>query len=86
MGGDFSIADAEGRYEIRLPQAGVYQVLILSRYQPAEGRSPPATVQPFLATYFERPVQVLGDTAAHMSQFRYRGSGTSPRDQTFEGT
>ena len=85
LGGDFAIADAEGRYEAQLPQAGLYQVILLSRYQArAEGTPVEASVMQFLATYFDRPAQIVGTASTHLSQFRYRGSGTSPRDQTFE--
>lgn len=85
LGGDFTVADAEGRYETQLPQAGLYQVILLSRYQPrAEGAPIEASVQQFLSAYFDRPAQIVGTAATHLSPFRYRGSGTSPRDQTFE--
>lgn len=84
LGGDFCIAGEDGRYTIQLPQAGIYQVVIVSRYQSRGGDAAPAEALQFLSRYFDRPAQVLGDAAVHISQFRYRGSGTSPRDQTFE--
>lgn len=84
LGGDFCVADAEGRYAIHLPQAGLYQVLILSRYQPRDGGAAYHQALQFLTAYVDRPAQVLGETAVQISPFRYRGSGTTPRDHTFE--
>ncbi len=84
LGGDFCVADADGRYTIHLPQAGLYQVLFLSRYQPRDNGAAYHQALQFLTAYFDRPAQVLGETAVQISPFRYRGSGTSPRDQTFE--
>lgn len=84
LGGDFCVADADGRYTIHLPQAGLYQVLILSRYQPRDGGAAYHQALQFLAAYVDRPAQVLGETAVQISPFRYRGSGATPRDHTFE--
>lgn len=84
LGGDYCVADADGKYAIQLPQAGLYQVLILSRYQPRDGGAAYHQALQFLAAYFDRPAQVLGETAVQISPFRYRGSGTAPRDHTFE--
>ncbi|MCA9053769.1 MAG: hypothetical protein KDA75_08020, partial [Planctomycetaceae bacterium] len=85
VGGDFVTADADGNYAAMLPAAGLYQVLIVSRYQPrAEGSAPDAAAMQVLAGYFDRPAQVIGESALHASPFRYRGSGASTRDQTFE--
>jgi hypothetical protein len=81
VGGDFAIVDAGGNYSIFLPRAGVFQVLTLSRYQQRDGT---ATQSDWLANYFERPAQVVGQAAEQSSVFPYRGSGSSPRDHTFE--
>jgi hypothetical protein len=85
LGGDFAIATADGSYSITLPQAGVYQLLILSRYQArVEGSPPDAAAMQLLTAYFDRPPQVAGEAALHIRPFRYRGSGTTTLDQTFE--
>ncbi|MFV0446296.1 MAG: hypothetical protein ACK5Q5_22205 [Planctomycetaceae bacterium] len=84
-GGDFAIADEEGQFALRLPQAGLYQLIVLSRYQPrAEGVAVDPAIVDFLAQYFDRPLPLIGDGAAHVRQFRYRGAGTSARDHVFE--
>lgn len=85
LDGDYAIAGSDGNFTIQLPQAGLYQLVILSRYQARpEGEPADAAAMQLLAMYFDRPPQVVGDSELHASQFRYRGSGTSPRDQTFE--
>lgn len=85
LGGDFAIAGADGQYSATLPQAGLFQLLIVSRYQPrAENAPVDAAALQLLERYFDRAPQVVGDAAMHLSQFRYRGSGASTRDQTFE--
>ncbi len=84
VGGHFAIADSDGRFQVQLPEAGEYRVLIISRYQPREETGPLAPqVKQFLGQYFERPEQLLGQTEYHMSPFRYRGEGSVPRDHTF---
>ncbi|MEZ6064537.1 MAG: hypothetical protein R3B90_02255 [Planctomycetaceae bacterium] len=82
LGGDFAIADETGRYRIALPKPGVFEVLILSRYQERNG---PATAARLgWRPYFDRPAQVVGQAAEQRTSLRYRGSGTSPRDHTFD--
>jgi hypothetical protein len=70
---------------VQLAEAGLYHVVILSRYQPGpQGGPVPADAAAVLQKFFERPAQVTGTAASHVSEFRYRGSGTSPRDHSFE--
>jgi hypothetical protein len=85
IGGDFAIATADGSYTLSVPAAGLYQLVILSRYQPRPETEPmDAAALQFLGQYFDRPAQVIGDAALHSSQFRYRGSGATQRDHSFE--
>ena len=85
LGGDITTAEDDGSYAVLLPQAGLYQLLILSRYQARpEGQAADPAAMQLLGLYFDRPAQVVGESELHISQFRYRGSGTAPRDQTFE--
>lgn len=84
-GGDFVVADQDGRFTISLPKAGGYQLLLMSHYQPRDERDllEPGTMS-LLEQYFDRPKQLIGATAYHLSRFSYRGDGVSPRDHTFD--
>jgi hypothetical protein len=85
MGGDLAVADNDGQYSVQLSEPGLYHVVILSRYQPGPpGAAVPPDAAAALQKFFERPSQVTGTAACHVSEFRYRGSGTSPRDHSFE--
>ena len=61
LGGGFTLADSDGKYEIDMLAPGEYSVLIESRYQP---RDDSVSIQPdlsnFLEEYFEHPSRVLG--------------------------
>ncbi len=85
LGGDYTIADAEGRYTIQLPNAGTYHVLIMSRHQPRDdaGFLDP-NVQRILSEYFDRPASLIGPVAYHLGPFRFQGDSASPRDHLFE--
>jgi hypothetical protein len=85
LGGDFAVADDEGRYAIELPGAGQYQLFILSRHQPrddAEAIDP--GLQQSLAAYFDRPSSLVGAVQYHVSTFRFTGAAAAPRDHAFE--
>ena len=85
LGGDIAVADEQGQYTIRLPSAGAYQLLILSRHQPRDDAVPPdAALQRALAAYFERPTGLIGAVQYHFSTFRFQGGSAAPRDHTFE--
>ena len=84
LGGDFALANPKGTFTVELPQPGLYQLLLLSRYQArVEDEPPDADAVQLLQAYFDRPAQVIGEAVVHLSPFRYRGSG-STRDHTFE--
>jgi hypothetical protein len=83
LGGDFAVADDDGRYAIELPKAGTYRVLIVSRYQARDFAGAP-DLSGVLDEYFDRPAQLVGEAAFHLSTFKYRGSGSSPRDHAFD--
>jgi hypothetical protein len=84
LGGDFVIADEQGQYTIKLPAAGAYQLLVLSRHQPRDDAEPlDAAVQRALAAYFDRPTGLVGAVQYHYSTFRFQGQSPAPRDHTF---
>jgi hypothetical protein len=84
LGGDVAIADADGQFEVFLPQAGEYHILILSHYHPRDEQT---LIEPRLKAlldgYFDRGEHLLGRVAYHFSQVRYQGEGTEPWDHTF---
>lgn len=85
LGGDYAIADAEGRYTIELPNAGTYHVLIVSRHQPRDDAGfPDANVQRILSEYFDRPASLIGPVAFHLGPYRFQGESAAPRDHLFE--
>ena len=85
LGGDYAIADAEGRYTIELPSAGTYHVLIMSRHQPRDDAGfLDANVQRILSDYFDRPANLIGPVAFHLGSHRFQGESAAPRDHLFE--
>jgi hypothetical protein len=83
-GGAYVIADEHGRYEANLTSSGMYEVLIISNYQsrPA-GPLPPDLLQA-LGRYFERPQQLIGQTAYEYTHLRFTGRDLAVRDQVFQ--
>ncbi|MFG0332187.1 MAG: hypothetical protein ACF8TS_02400 [Maioricimonas sp. JB049] len=85
LGGDFAVADSEGRYEIRLPEPGNYDVLMISRYQPRDADLPLTdSVEQLLPVWFDRPSQLIGQVQYRLSSLLYRGEVPATRDHTFE--
>jgi len=85
LGGDFAVADAQGRYEIRLPAAGTYDVLMISRYQPRDADLPLTdSVEALLPVWFDRPSQLIGQVQYRLSSLLYQGEVPATRDHLFE--
>ena len=85
LGGDVAVVSDSGEFEIRLPAAGVYRVLILSRFQErGEGQEISPAVRAFLDEYFDRGDELLGQLAFSFSQLRYKGEDTEIRDHLFD--
>jgi hypothetical protein len=84
LGGGVAIADDEGNYELSLEAAGLYRVLVLSHYQ---SRDTDEAVEPelaaLLATYFDRPTQLLGRLRYESSEVRYKGDEPITWDHSF---
>jgi hypothetical protein len=84
LGGDVAIVDEKGNFTISLPEAGLYQILILSRYQSRDEEKPlEAALIKLLELYFDRPEQLLGRVGYHFGQVRYKGTGTEIWDDSF---
>jgi hypothetical protein len=85
LGGDLAIADEKGEYAVTLPQAGSYQLVVISRHQSRSWQvGVEASTQEMLERFFIRPSTLLGQLAYTVQPFQYRGQGTSPRDFAFE--
>jgi hypothetical protein len=66
-GGQVALAGADGEFELTLPAAGRYWLVILSQHQP---RDPARDVEPAVLTllgqYFDRPLLLVGKRAYHI--------------------
>lgn len=82
LGGGVATADDAGQFRLEVP-AGTYQLLILSHFQSRDERqeADPA-LQKLLATYFDKPDEVLGRVKYDFSPLRVKGTG-DVRDQSF---
>jgi hypothetical protein len=84
LGGDVALVDDKGNFELSLPAAGTYQILVLSNYQPRDTEEAiAAPLSNLLSQYFDRPEQLLGRVAYHFAQIRYKGAEPVPWDHAF---
>lgn len=84
LGGDVALVDDKGQFELLLPAAGNYQILVLSNYQPRDTEEAiAAPLMNLLSQYFDRPEQLLGRVAYHFAQIRYQGAEPVPWDHAF---
>lgn len=83
LGGDVSTANDSGEFEIRLPGSGQFYILAMSNSVSRDEAVDAAAVEQALATYFERPSQLLGRVMHHFEEVRYSGDGVTPWDYSF---
>ena len=84
LGGKVALADVQGNFAVDLPEPGVYRILVLSHFQRREQSEPiDSTLQQQLASWFDRPDQLLGQLAFHSGEVRYNGTRTELWDHTF---
>jgi hypothetical protein len=85
LGGAVAIADEKGNYELPLSTAGDYRILVLSHYQARDAEEPidPELVT-LLATYFDRPNQLLGRLRYESIDLRYKGDAPILWDHSFD--
>ncbi|NQV23134.1 MAG: hypothetical protein HQ518_02105, partial [Rhodopirellula sp.] len=83
LGGDVATTDDSGEFEIKLSGSGQYYILALSNSVSRENEADAAEVEKALATYFERPAQLLGRVMHHLEEVRYSGDGVTPWDFSF---
>lgn len=84
IGGDYAVADSDGRYEIALPAAGGYQVLVISRYQ--DQKDAPVlenSLRKTLESYFDRPNRVIGQVRYHFDSFHFNGESPTTKGHGF---
>jgi hypothetical protein len=74
LGGGATTVDEHGRF--RLPiDAGTYQLLIISHYQPGENPAPNPALSKLLADYFDKPDDLLGKVQYQFVPLRIKGTG-----------
>ncbi len=85
MGGDVATVADDGTFEIALPAAGKYNILVLSRFAAQEpGATADNAVRSLLEAWFTRPEQLLGQVRHHLGQCRYSGEAIQLWDHSFE--
>jgi hypothetical protein len=83
LGGDVSTTDESGEFEIKLPGSGQFYILAMSNSVSRDEAVDASDVEAALATYFERPTQLLGRVRHHFEEVRYSGDGVTPWDYSF---
>ncbi|MCA9078733.1 MAG: hypothetical protein KDA93_27160 [Planctomycetaceae bacterium] len=84
LGGDIAFADGEGRYELAVPSASDFQLLVISHHHVRDSDQEMETrLQELLSDYFFRPSTLLGQLAFHSEEFRVSGPGITSRDVNF---
>jgi hypothetical protein len=84
LGGAFTSADEQGRYGADLSSSGVYEILIVSNYQSRPAGPLPEDLLKALSRFFDRPQQLVGQTAYEFTHIRFTGRESSVRDQVFQ--
>jgi hypothetical protein len=84
LGGDVTLVDEDGSFQISLPATGTYHILVLSNYQPRDtAEAIEASLLNLLSQYFDRSEQLLGRAAYHSAQIRYKGAEPVVWDHSF---
>ncbi len=86
LGGDVAMAGEDGRYQLSVPAAGDYHLLVISRHRAADSASPVGpSLQTTLSAYFFRPASLLGSLSFRFEELHSSGQGASRRDFKFAG-
>ncbi len=86
LGGDVAMAGEDGRYQLSVPAAGEYHLLVISRHRAAEPASAAGSaLQTTLSAYFFRPASLLGSLSFRFDELHSSGHGLSRRDFEFAG-
>ena len=83
LGGDVATTDDSGEFEIKLPGSGQFYILAMSNSVSRDEAADATEVEEALASYFERPTQLLGRVMHHFEEVRYSGDGVTPWDYSF---
>lgn len=83
LGGDATVANYSGEFEIKLRGAGQFLILALSNSLSRDADSGSPDVEENLARYFDRPSQVLGRVMYQFEKVHYSGDGVTPWDYSF---
>lgn len=84
LGGDFVVSGPDGRYEVELPVAGEYRLIIVSRYQGRDsgGEGDRAEIAA-LKDWFDKPQLFLGQTQSTLTSVQFDGKSCQTRDHVF---
>jgi hypothetical protein len=83
--GGFAAAADDGTFELSLPAAGVYRILVVSRRQSRDAQAPlDPSVEAFVREWLDRPGLVTDARACRVREIRYSGEGRVPFDCVFE--
>ena len=83
--GGFALAADDGTFELALPGAGVYRILVVSRRQSRDSQIPlDPSVSAFAREWLDRPGLVTDGRACRVREIRYSGEGRVPFDCVFE--
>jgi hypothetical protein len=86
QGGVLAVADASGEFELELPAAGTYPLLVLSKSQRRDpAKEIDAELKRLLESLFDRPQLVPGEIRFYFGRVRYDANGTEIWDHSFEG-
>jgi hypothetical protein len=83
-GGAYVMADEQGRYGADLTSSGSYEILFISNYQSRPAGTLPADLVKSLARYFDKPQNLIGQTAYEFTHLRFTGREPAVRDQVFQ--
>ncbi|MGZ0164837.1 MAG: hypothetical protein ACKVII_13020 [Planctomycetales bacterium] len=83
LGGDVATTDDSGEFEIKLPGSGQFYILAMSNSVSRDDAADATEVEEALASYFERPTQLLGRVMHHFEEVRHSGDGVTPWDYSF---
>lgn len=83
LGGDVATTDDSGEFEIKLPGSGQFYILAMSNSVSRDEAADATEVEEALASYFERPTQLLGQVMHHFEEVRYSGDSVTPWDYSF---
>ena len=82
-GGRLAVAATDGAYHLDVPQAGDYQIIVLSRFHGRADEPAAPDRKSVLEEHFERPEQLTGKSNYTMTKIQHQGQGPVVWDHLF---